>query len=437
MREISLGGEWQFREAGNGTYQKASVPGCNYLDLMALGKLKDPFVGMNEKDTLWAAEKDWEYKADFVVSEDLLREDVALLTCSSLDTLCDLYINETKIGSSRNCFLPYCEDVREALTEGTNTIRIVFYSPLQYIRELQKKDKMPRNNNGMSGIPHIRKTQCHFGWDWGPVIPVSGIAGKIGIKFYSSYRLRDVRIRQNHHDGVVDLTVDTELEALASGGDYRLKTKLISPSGEVLEVQESSESGAARFTIQDPELWWTNDLSSRRTQPLYTVEVTLKQNGALLDSASRKVGLRTLKLDRSDDEYGQNFKFVLNGVDLFAKGANYIPPDSMMTRFTAADREKLILSCVQANMNIIRVWGAETMRRMNSMITAISMGSWCGRILCLPASRIRFIMRTSSPMYRKKSRPTSAVCAITPVWPSGAATTSWRSCPLHGVPTAP
>ncbi len=357
MREISLGGEWRFGEAGRGESLPASVPGCNYLDLMALGKLKDPFVGMNEKETLWVAERDWEYQTDFVVTEDLLREDAALLTCSCLDTLCDIYINETKVGSSQNCFIPYCQDIKQALREGTNTIRIVFYSPLRYIREKQKADKMPRNNNGMSGIPHIRKTQCHFGWDWGPIIPVSGIAGKIGIRFYSSYKLGDVRIRQDHHDGVVDLEIDTVVEALASGGAYRLKTKLISPSGEVLKVQESSDSGRARFTVQDPELWWTNDLSTRKTQPLYTVEVTLKQNGALLDSASKKIGLRTVRLDRSDDEYGQNFKFVLNGVDLFAKGANYIPPDSMITRFTAADRERLIRSCAEANMNIIRVWG--------------------------------------------------------------------------------
>lgn len=358
MREIPLGGEWKFREAGSGSsYMPASVPGCNYLDLMALGKLKDPFIGTNEQETLWVADRDWEYKSEFYVSDELLREDVALLTCDCLDTLCDLYINETKVGNSRNCFLPYCQDVKAALHEGKNTICILFYSPVKYIRERQKLDKMPRNNNGMSGIPHIRKTQCHFGWDWGPVIPVSGIAGKIGIKFYSSYKLGDIRITQDHHDGVVDLTVDTALETLSSGGAYRLKTKLISPSGEVLEVKESSESGKANFTVCDPELWWTNDLSARKTQPLYTVEVTLKQNGALLDSATKKIGLRTIRLDRSDDKYGQNFKFVLNGVDLFAKGANYIPPDSMITRFTAADREKLIRSCAEANMNIIRIWG--------------------------------------------------------------------------------
>ena len=93
MREISLGGEWRFGEAGRGESLPASVPGCNYLDLMALGKLKDPFVGMNEKETLWVAERDWEYQTDFVVTEDLLREDAALLTCSCLDTLCDIYIN--------------------------------------------------------------------------------------------------------------------------------------------------------------------------------------------------------------------------------------------------------------------------------------------------------------------------------------------------------
>lgn len=213
---------------------------------------------------------------------------MALLTCSCLDTLCDIYINETKAGSSQNCFLPYCQDVKRFLKEGENTIRIVFFSPIRYIEEKQKADKMPRNNNGMSGIPHIRKTQCHFGWDWGPVIPVSGIAGKIGIQFYSSYKLGDLHITQSHHDGVVDLTVDTAVEALTSGGAYQLKTKLISPSGEVLEVRESESAGKTDFTIRDPELWWTNDLSLRKTQPLYTIEVTLKQNGALLDSISKR-----------------------------------------------------------------------------------------------------------------------------------------------------
>lgn len=357
MREIFLSGEWQFRQADSGDFMQAVVPGCNYLDLMALGKLKDPFVGLNEEDTLWAAEKDWEYSRSFFVSEDFLREDVALLTCDCLDTLCDIYINENKIGSSKNCFLPYCADIKGALREGENTIRIVFFSPIRYIREQQKIDKMPRNNNGMSGIPHIRKTQCHFGWDWGPTIPVSGIAGKIGIQFYSSYKLDGIKITQDHHDGIVDVTVDTAVKALASGGAYQLKTKLISPSGEVLEVKEGANGGAVHFTVRDPELWWTNDLSMRKTQPLYTIEVTLKQNGALLDSTAKKIGLRTIRLDRSDDQYGQNFKFVLNGVDLFAKGANYIPLDSMVTRFSAADREKLIQSCAEANMNIIRVWG--------------------------------------------------------------------------------
>lgn len=358
MRELRLTGEWRFRQVGEGNWEKATVPGCNYLDLMALGKLPDPFVGENEKETLWVAKQDWEYARDFVVGEDILREDVILLCCESLDTLCDIFINDACVAHSENSFTPVETDIRSSLKEGSNTLRIVFYSPLNYIEAQQEKDKMPRNNQGITGSPHIRKTQCHFGWDWGPTIPVSGIAGDISLRAYSSYRLADVRVMQTHGAQGVDLTVRADVQELPTKGDFHVKAMLLSPSGEVLGAREVSASGEEmRFRVEEPELWWTNDLSTRKTQPLYEVQVTLNQNGAVLDQSSKKIGLRTLELRRDADKWGHNFQFVLNGVPIFCKGASYIPADSMITRFTAEDRERLVRDCVAANMNMIRIWG--------------------------------------------------------------------------------
>ena len=60
------------------------------------------------------------------------------------------------------------------------------------------------------------------------------------------------------------------------------------------------------------------------------------RGGAVLDTAARRIGLRTLRLDRHPDQWGESFQFVVNGVPFFAKGANWIPADAFVTRITRA-----------------------------------------------------------------------------------------------------
>ena len=56
---IELDSGWQFREAGSeGEWLPATVPGTVHTDLLAAGKIPDPFYGDNEKDLQWIGEKE-------------------------------------------------------------------------------------------------------------------------------------------------------------------------------------------------------------------------------------------------------------------------------------------------------------------------------------------------------------------------------------------
>ena len=111
------------------------------------------------------------------------------------------------------------------------------------------------------------------------------------------------------------------------------------------------------FTVENPELWWTYELSGKDKQPLYTVTATLKKGNKVISVLEKKIGLRTIELDRSKDEYGSNFRFILNGVPIFVKGGNYIPADSLITRYGEKEMQTLLDAARFSNFNMIRVWG--------------------------------------------------------------------------------
>ena len=71
-----------------------------------------------------------------------------------------------------------------------------------------------------------------------------------------------------------------------------------------------------------------------------------------------RIGLRTIRLDRSPDpEGGRFFRFVLNGVPVFARGAAWLPP-SMLVGSTTDQRYRRLLGLARdGGMTMLRVWG--------------------------------------------------------------------------------
>lgn len=340
MTTYSLNGQWNMTRVATGEQYNVNVPSDNYTQLYELGVIPDPYYKDNEKDVAWLGKEDWSYERIFSLTEADLNNRKILLVCKALDTICEVYVNNELAGKGENAHFKYEFDIKSFVKAGENTLKIKFYAPVPIAEKLQSEKPLPKNFNGTDGIAYIRKPHCHFGWDWGPHIPLSGITDDISVICFNN-RLEDVEIKQIHENGKVTVKINPIVD-----GEGEVKAKIICPNGTELPIVNNE------ITIENPELWWTRELSQKEKQPLYTVVATLGDT-----EFTKKIGLRTIRLDRSKDQYGSNFCFYLNDTPIFAKGANWIIADSLMGRTTNETYDYYINSALEANFNMLRIWG--------------------------------------------------------------------------------
>ena len=359
MIEQWLNGTWQLRECGADQWLPGQVPGGVHLDLMAAGRISDPFVGDEELRVGWVAERDWEYRREFVVEAALATEERIELVFDGLDTLAEVSLNGAPLGNADNMFRTWRWDVAGLLRPGSNELAVVFRSAVRRGAELDAKRPLDRPTETLAGGPYLRKAPCHFGWDWGPKLPNIGFWQGVRIEGWSSGRLADVSLSQSFEGGTARISAVVEVDRVPGGqGELEAAMRVEGPDGRVGIARSLVPGGLAvanlTVDIADPELWWPNGLGG---QPLYRVDVELVDSGRRLDARTFRVGLRTLALRREPDEWGESFQFVVNGVPVFAKGSNWIPADSFPARVTPERLEALLGAAAQTNHNMVRVWG--------------------------------------------------------------------------------
>lgn len=355
MLLLNLNGKWQMKRTDEATWIDATVPGSVYNDLLQAKKIQDPFYRDNEYKTLELSNYDYEYTRSFTVENKALEYEKIFLFCEGLDTLSEIFINGISIISTNNMHRQYEIDIKALLIIGENKIHVVFKSPVQYVLKKQAELELINSGDAVDGISHLRKAHCMFGWDWGPKLPDMGIWRNISIIAYSTARIDDVYITQNHEDKKVDLDIRVRLKNWTND-KLNILVTIKTPDGNLIEkkVIAKPEEQHITLTLANPELWWPNNFGA---QPLYTVEVSLLKDEGLLDSKAYRIGLRTLRVKREKDQWGESFEFEVNGISIFSMGADYIPEDNILARCNKERTEKLIKSCVQANFNSIRVWG--------------------------------------------------------------------------------
>ena len=359
MFKQTLSGTWQFRQSGSKEWLPATVPGGVHTDLLALGRIPDPFVADNEKKVQWVAESDWEYRRSFTVEEALADEEHKTMVCDGLDTLAEVSLNGKLLGNTDNMFRRWAWEVSDLLKAGENELRILFRAPVTYIKARQAIKPL-LGGGDIPGGPHLRKAPCQWGWDWGPKLPPIGIWKDIRLEGYRRAKLEDVHIRQAHAGGKVTISAEVEVNQWKPT-DLLVTMTVTSPDGHLQTVKAEPNQATdstlicnLRAAISNPELWWPNGFGK---QPLYKVEVSLESGKTVLDQRSYQVGLRTVELRREPDQWGESFTFVVNGVPIFIKGADWIPADSLPTRIGDAYMERLIGDAAAAHMNMLRVWG--------------------------------------------------------------------------------
>jgi beta-mannosidase len=348
-----LHSNWKMKKAAGdpSDFLPAKVPGSVYSDLLANKKMEDPHWRDNEDKAFALLEEDYEYCCSFTVSRAFLKADNVLLRCEGLDTLAELYLNGALLGKADNMHRVWEFDVKGRLREE-NTLRVLFRSPVKYVEEAYKKSRVDGSEDCLEGFPHLRKAHCMFGWDWGPRLPDAGIWRDIKLVAFDSARIDNVYITQKHRRGAADLGIkvqwDTGREPLKDPLEWDVT--ITDPTGESKTYGGSPKD----IPVENPELWWPRGYGS---QPLYKIKVRLFSRGRELDTWERRYGLRSMTMRIRKDKWGESFAHEVNGVPIFAMGADYIPEDNILSRVTEKRTRRLLEQCAAANFNALRVWG--------------------------------------------------------------------------------
>jgi beta-mannosidase len=351
--EIELKENWTFRKAGDSIWQEAEVPGCIHLDLLNNQIVENPFFGENEKDLQWIEKKDWEYSTFFFVDKEILDFDHTELNFQGLDTYADIYLNDDLILQADNMFRQWFIDCKDKLKRGKNELSIKFRSPI--IMDSVKASTLPYKLPDSRGF--TRKAPYQYGWDWGPRFVTSGIWRPVYLNCWNDFKLENVQVIQSElNDNIAKLTAIYEI--VASGETaIQIIVKDKSSDLELGKIDERLQPGKNKitidFSIDKPELWWCNGLGEPY---LYDLDFIVRSKRHT-DEINHKIGIRTLKLVQTPDSIGKSFHFELNDIPVFMKGANYIPQDNFPSRVTQDKYRQTIQAAVDANMNMLRVWG--------------------------------------------------------------------------------
>lgn len=329
---------------------EAQVPGCVHTDLLRNGLIPDPYLDDNENQLSWIGRTDWEYTSDFQFEKT---DDERIDLCfDGLDTIASITLNGRPIGSTFNMHRRYRFEVSEVIANGSNTLSIIFRSPLEYSEEAEKtRGTYPHSN------PHpynqIRKMACNFGWDWGPIVPTSGIWRPVRLESWSTARLASVHPRVTVADDAGMVDIEVLIERAAQGTPLTLTASINNQSVSV-PIGPTSDHATCRLRVPDVQRWWPRTLGDPH---LYNLEVELASTARTLEHLTKRIGFRSVSIDNSPDSIGSKWEISVNDSPLWIRGANWIPDDCFPTRVDSNRYRHRLTQAQEANIDLLRIWG--------------------------------------------------------------------------------
>lgn len=355
---------WTFCQAGTDKWMTANVPGTVHQDLICHKQLPDPFYGTNETKIQWVEKEDWEYRTTFHVTSEQLLRGAAQLTFEGLDTYADVYLNGALILKADNMFVGYSLPVKEVLRLGENKLNVFFHSPI--------KQTLPQWNSNGFDYPadndhsdkrlsiFSRKAPYSYGWDWGIRMVTSGIWRPVSLRFYDIATIDDFHVKQlTLNDQQARLSGELEVNSLANE-EAEVVLSYSLPNAHPVSVRQNItlKPGINRVVVpvevKNPVRWMPNGWGE---PTLYTISAQIICHNKVIAAQQQRIGLRTIRLVNEKDKDGESYYFEVNGIPMFAKGANYIPSDAMLPSVTEERYRTLFRDVKAAHMNVVRVWG--------------------------------------------------------------------------------
>jgi len=371
-----LDAQWEFRavsktdQAVMQDWHPAQVPGVVQTDLLKDGLIPDPFYQDNDTRLQWIGLTDWEYRTTFQVDAATLAHDHVDFVFEGLDTYADVYVNDQAVVHADNMFRRWRVPVKTLLKAGPNTLRIVFHSPIESM--IPKVKALPYilpsvttintgNEENVATAPYTRKAGYQYGWDWGPRYVTEGIWQPIRVETWDALRIENLHIQQETiNKDVAALSAEFNVEA-SRGVPATIEITYGQLSGaafpvvrQAVQLVPGANQIAVPILIANPKLWYPNGYGA---QDRYQFSAVIRVGRDVAANASLKTGLCSIELRRERTKTGKSFEFVVNGIPVFAKGADVIPFDSFPNRVTPAIHRQILEAARDAHMNMVREWG--------------------------------------------------------------------------------
>lgn len=391
--QIPLEG-WRYSQEGAKEWRACEVPSLVQELLIKEERLPNPHYRTNERLVQGVEEQDWLYEADFELGEmqRLRQGERLMLELDGVDTYADVYVNGHRVGETENMFRAYRFDIIPYVQRGRNSLRIHLKSPIRMAKPLQAAAgfNYPADNDHapIRYSPFTRKAPYHYGWDWGMRLVTMGIWRPVRLLHYRAeenelqhFNLRTEIAWQGYTARSAELLVEHHF---AGGRGERFRLELLDPSGRLVHTQQlSSRERSSRISLKEPELWWPRGWGKAS---LYTLRL-LRAKGSSAPLLEKRIGIREIQVMHQGQALGAGaskpaepqegylvlgqgsevsspeeraesaFYFEVNKRPLFARGANYVPGDNLLTKRKDADFVRLFDDVEFAEMNMIRVWG--------------------------------------------------------------------------------
>ncbi|HWY22779.1 MAG TPA: glycoside hydrolase family 2 protein [Candidatus Acidoferrum sp.] len=372
----NLDSGWQFRAVANTDrsdvkqWHPAQIPGVVQTDLLHGGLIPDPFDRDNEFRLQWIGLADWEYQTTFQIDAAALAHDHVDLVFDGLDTFADVYLNDQAVLHADNMFRRWRVPSKALLRSGPNTLRVVFHSAVEkmlpYVKSLPYV--LPSisthnygNEENIATAPYTRKAPYNYGWDWGPRFLTEGIWQPVHLETWDVLRIENFHIHQQSITAdMANVTAELEIEAsrpttatLTLTHD-ELSGPQTADGTQTLQLNAGINHLSFPLRIAAPKLWYPVGYGS---QNRYRFSASVRVGREVASRSETKTGLRSIQLRRVPDQWGKSFEFVVNGISVFAKGADVIPFDSFPNRVTPENHRNILQSARDAHMNMVREWG--------------------------------------------------------------------------------
>ena len=340
-------------------YMDIDVPMDLILALQKKGMISDINYGMNYLSARWIAEQYWQYYREFSVPEGINNKSV-WLKFDRLDYSAVICLNGKPVGRHDNAFIPCIIDVTGKLLEGKNILTVGIESGLYDAADKSVKDYNNSLNVYLSKRHWLRKPQYQFSWDWNPQLINIGITGDVSLIWRDEARLDNIvpLIKMKDDLSAADIIIRAFIEGTESAGDLTVEATLVEKGQKVsreIAVSKGINPYELKMRVDRPELWWP---AGQGDPYLYTLKIEIKKNGKLIDSDSRRIGFRKIEIDRSEHPVeGNYFTVKVNNRPVFMKGGNWVPADMIYSSVDKKRLEKLVDLAVDANFNILRIWG--------------------------------------------------------------------------------